>query len=176
MPLKKLSWPASATGAKRLLSKDSWLNMASVNCLLDKALIWNHFGKNTVQQSLWNNRHTNHRINHFLNQQTANLKISVRTTPLLVVVAFSFLARMLGECLTVHSQPVLFFFFFFFNVGVSSRALIPLFIPRSVHSGWANWDDCGLLFPYKLRLNLFPNWFPLYTWICLLTRSPPCCV
>ena len=30
---------------------------------------------------------------------------------------------------------------------ISSRTLIPLFMPGSVHSGSATWDDCGRMFP-----------------------------
>ena len=40
-----------------------------------------------------------------------------------------------GECLTIHSPPALFFSFFFFKEKISSRTLIPLFKPGSVHSG-----------------------------------------
>ena len=61
-----------------------------------------------------------------------------------VVVAFSSLARISGECSTIHFLPALFlspclrlFFFFFFDVQISSRTLIPLFMPGSVHSGSA---------------------------------------
>ena len=36
---------------------------------------------------------------------------------------------------------------FFFKVEISSRTLIPLFRPGSVHSGSANWDDCDFVFP-----------------------------
>ena len=48
--------------------------------------------------------------------------------------------------------------------GVRSRTLIPLFRPRSVHSGSASRDDCGLVFPDKLRVSSFPDRFPLYAW------------
>ena len=86
---------------------------------------------------------------------------------LLVVVAFSSLARIWGECSTVHSPPVLFLFFFFFSsflflVEISPCTLIPLFMPRSVHSGSASWDDCGRTFPDKLRVSSFPDRFPHY--------------
>ena len=37
--------------------------------------------------------------------------------------------------------------FYFFEAEISSRTLIPLFTPRSVHSGSASWDDCGWVFP-----------------------------
>ena len=64
------------------------------------------------------------------------------------------------ECWTIHSQPA-FLFLFFFKV-ISSRSLIPLFMPGSVHSGLASWDDCGWMFPDKLRVSSFPDRFPLY--------------
>ena len=32
----------------------------------------------------------------------------------------------------------------------------------SVHSGSARWDDCGQMFPDKLRVRLFPGRFPHY--------------
>ena len=50
-----------------------------------------------------------------------------------VVVAFSSLARIWGECSTIHSPSA--FFFFFFKVEISWRTLISLFGPGSVHSG-----------------------------------------
>ena len=50
-------------------------------------------------------------------------------------VAFSTLARICGECSTIHSPPALFFFSF--KVEISSRTLILLFRPGSVHSGSA---------------------------------------
>ena len=33
-------------------------------------------------------------------------------------------------------------------------------MPGSVHSGSANWDDCGWVFPDELQLNSFPDRFP----------------
>ena len=71
------------------------------------------------------------------------------------VVAFSSLARIWGEYSTIHSPPALFF-----KVKISSRTLIPLFIPWSVYSGPAIWDDCGGMFPDKLRVSSFPDRFP----------------
>ena len=44
------------------------------------------------------------------------------------MVAFSPLARIWGECSTVHSPPALFFFFFF-EVKIGSRIPIPFFMP-----------------------------------------------
>ena len=75
-----------------------------------------------------------------------------------LVVAFSSLARILGECLTFHYPPAPFFFFFWMEI--SSRALIPLFRPGSVNSDSASWDDCGRKFSDKLRVSSFPDRFP----------------
>ena len=63
--------------------------------------------------------------------------------------------RMFGK-----SFPAWAFFFFFYLVGISSRTLIPLFRPGSVHSGSASWDDCDRVFPDELRVSLFPDRFP----------------
>ena len=56
------------------------------------------------------------------------------------------------------------FFSFFFLVEISSHTLIPLYRPGSVHSGSASWDDCEQVFPDDLRVSLFPDSFPHYTW------------
>ena len=63
--------------------------------------------------------------------------MGVIDTPYLVV-AFSSLARILGECAAIHSPPALFSSSSFFLMEISSRTLIPLFMPRSVHSGSAS--------------------------------------
>ena len=55
----------------------------------------------------------------------------------------------LGEYLTIHSPPALFLF----KVEISSRTLTLLLMPESIHSGSANWDDCGWMFPE----NHLPN-------------------
>ena len=73
----------------------------------------------------------------------------------MVVVALSSLARILGECSTFHSLPALTFF----KVEISSRTLIPLFMPGSVNSGSANWDDCGQVFPDELCVSSFLDRF-----------------
>ena len=55
----------------------------------------------------------------------------------MAVVAFSSLARTLGECSIIHSLPALVFLlllFFFFEVEIGSHTLIPFFRPGSVHS------------------------------------------
>ena len=73
----------------------------------------------------------------------------------LALVDFSSLARILGECSTPVEQALVALayedfgkmfdrlfpacvFFFFFEVKISSRTLIPLFMPGSVHSGSAS--------------------------------------
>ena len=61
--------------------------------------------------------------------------VSKSLYPCVVVVAFSSLPRILGECSTIHSP---FAFFLSFQVEISSRALNPLFRPRSVHNGSAS--------------------------------------
>ena len=60
--------------------------------------------------------------------------------------------------------PRLLFFFFFFDVEISSRTLIPLFVPGLVNSGLASCDDCGRMFPDKLRVSSFLDRFPHYAW------------
>ena len=67
-------------------------------------------------------------------------------------VASSLLARTLGEYSTIHSPPAL----------ISSRTLIPLFRPGSVHIGLASWNDCGWVFPDELRVSSFPDRFLYY--------------
>ena len=76
------------------------------------------------------------------------------------LVAFSLLARILGECLTIYSPPVLFFF----QVEISSHTLVSLFRPGSVHSGSASWHNCDRVFPDNLCVSSFPNRFPHCTW------------
>ena len=58
-----------------------------------------------------------------------------------------------------HSFPACAFFFFFWS-EISSRTLIPHFIPGSVHSGSARWDDRGRISPDKLRVSSFPAGSP----------------
>ena len=80
----------------------------------------------------------------------------------LVVVAFSSSARIWGECSTIHSLPALFVLFCFVEVEISSRTLIPLFRPGSVHSGLASGEDCDRVFPDKSRVSSFLDRFPHY--------------
>ena len=51
------------------------------------------------------------------------------------VVTFSSLVRVWGEFSTIHSLPALVLLSFFFKVEIRKRALVPLFMPRSVYSG-----------------------------------------
>ena len=73
-----------------------------------------------------------------------------------------------------HSFPTCVFFassFSFFNGEVSLRTLIPLFMPRSVHSGSASLDDCGWMFP-KLHVSSFLDRFPHYAWTAAWSAHP----
>ena len=86
------------------------------------------------------------------------LKLEAKKKKKVVVVTFSSLARIFGECSIIHSLPALFFF----KVEISSHALFPLFMWGSVHSGSVSWDDCGWMFHDKLHVSLFPDRFPRY--------------
>ena len=56
-----------------------------------------------------------------------------------VVVAFSSLERIFGECSIIHSLPALFESKKKKSkMEISSRTLIPLFMPESVHGGSAS--------------------------------------
>ena len=70
----------------------------------------------------------------------------------MMVIAFSSCARILGECLTIHSY-LHFFSCFCFKVEISSHTLIPLFRPESVHIGLASWDDCDSV-PWQVACEL----------------------
>ena len=74
------------------------------------------------------------------------------------LVTLSSLARILGECWTI---PRLLFCCCY-KVEISSCTLIPLFMPGSVHSGSANWDDCWRTFPTSCERARFPDRFPHY--------------
>ena len=50
------------------------------------------------------------------------------------------------------------FFPDFSEVEITSRTLIPLFRPGSVHSGSVSWDNCDL------HVSLCPDRFPHYAW------------
>ena len=82
-----------------------------------------------------------------------------------MVVAHSLLAGSWGECFTIHSLPALVYLkqknkqknvCLFFSVFLKWK-LIPLFMPESVYSGSVSWDDCGRMFPCKLRVSSFPE-------------------
>ena len=78
-----------------------------------------------------------------------------------MVVALSSLTRILGKCSPIHSPSALFFFF---KVEISLRSLIPFFMPGSVHSGSASWDDRCRLFPEELRVSSFSDRYLHHTW------------
>ena len=71
---------------------------------------------------------------------------------MIVVSGLFSLARILGECSTIHSPPALFWF----KVEISSRTLIPLSRPASVNSGPMSWDDCGWVFPDEKSVSSCP--------------------
>ena len=56
-----------------------------------------------------------------------------------VVVAFSSLAGILWEGLTIHSPPAFYYYYFLEWRWLAHK--IPFFRPGSVHSGSASWDD-----------------------------------
>ena len=93
---------------------------------------------------------------------------------LVLIVAFSSHVRILGECST-NPGPRLFFVCLF-QVEISVHILIPFFMPGSVRSGSASWDDCGQMFPDKLQESLFPNWFPHYAWTTAVSPHRLCWV
>ena len=70
-----------------------------------------------------------------------------------VVMAFSSLSTIWGKVWRFISH---LFYFFFFKVEISSHTPLPVFRPRSIHSGSVSWDDCGRIFPDELHVSLFP--------------------
>ena len=75
-----------------------------------------------------------------------------------VVVAFSSLARIWGECWTIHSPPA----FFSFKVEISSRTLILLFRQGAVHVSELRW--LWLSVPWQIACQLISWQVPHYTW------------
>ena len=61
-------------------------------------------------------------------------------------------------CLAIYSPSALFFLF------LKWRLACALFMPGSAHSGSANWDNCGQMFPLKLCVSSFPERFPHHAW------------
>ena len=51
-----------------------------------------------------------------------------------------------------------------FKVETSSRTLIPLLRPGSVHSGSASCDDCGCVLPDELHVGSFLDRLLHYAW------------
>ena len=77
---------------------------------------------------------------------------------------FFFACEGLGRIFDHSFSACAFFVLFFVLMEISSRALIPLFKPGSVHSGSVSWDDCGQTFPDKLRVSSFPDTSSHYAW------------
>ena len=77
------------------------------------------------------------------------------------MVAFSSLARIWGECLTIHSLPALWKKK---EVEISSQTLNPLFMPGLIHSGSVILDDCGGVFCDELHASSFPDRIPYFAW------------
>ena len=100
-----------------------------------------------------------------------------------MVMAFSSLARIFGECSTIHFPPALFLLLLLpllfplplllllllrrrlllpllllllSEVEISSRTLIPLFMPGSLHSGSASRDDCERVSPGEIIMQSTP--------------------
>ena len=44
----------------------------------------------------------------------------------------------------------------FLLAEINLHTLIPLFMPGSVHSVSASWDNCGWMFSDELHVSLFP--------------------
>ena len=81
---------------------------------------------------------------------------------MVVVVAFSTLVRILGERSTIDSPPALKMFFLYWSWDWFAHTNSTPHARGSVHSGLASWDDCGQMFPDKLRVSSFPDRFPHY--------------
>ena len=59
-----------------------------------------------------------------------------------------------------------------FKVEISSRTLIPLFRPGSVHSGSASRDDCDQVFSDELYVSSFLDRFPHCAWTAAWSAHP----
>ena len=142
-----------------------------------RVLVTHHFIKNeTFLYSAYvreKKTHFTHKLSHednviiMLQTSASTWDWPFRNITLSFMMAFSSLARNFGQCLTIDSPPVPFFF----KVENSLRTLNPLFMPESVHSGSAIWDDWGRMFPDKLCVSSFPDWFPYYAWIAQSAHS-----
>ena len=62
-----------------------------------------------------------------------------------------------------HPFPVCAFSFLF-EMEISSRTLVLVFMPGSVHSSSASWDDCGRMFPDTMRVSSLSDTLPHYAW------------
>ena len=69
-----------------------------------------------------------------------------------IVVAFTSLARIVGESLMIHSSPAFFFFYKWRSACAHQFLFLRLGL---VHSGSASWGDCGWVLFDKLHVSLF---------------------
>ena len=93
-----------------------------------------------------------------------------------VVMAFTSHTRILIKGKIVKSIPAWPFFPLLFKVEISLCTPVPLFRPRSVHSGSASWDNKGQVFPDKLTISSFPWYVPA---LCMDNTVSPlwlCCI
>ena len=80
-----------------------------------------------------------------------------------VVVAFPSLTKILGVFDHLFSACD-FFLLLFLSEDWLARTNSTLYMTGCVHSGSASWDDCGWMFPDKLRVSSFPDRVPHYAW------------
>ena len=83
-----------------------------------------------------NNNNNNNKVVVVLVAVVVVVEVEVAATVKKIMVALSLLARIWGECSTIRSPPALFLLLV--EVEISSRTLIPLFMPGSVHRGSAS--------------------------------------
>ena len=90
-------------------------------------------------------------------KQLLSKPIATEFLVVVVVVAFSLLARSLGECSTINSPPALLLLVVLLKWRLARAPLIPLFffLPESVHGGSASWEDWGRIFPDNFWYNTF---------------------
>ena len=123
------------------------------------SLIWWCRNCGSVQATFWKSaRPTQSTYSSLKGQVSTCLR-----SPL--VVSFFLVCEDLGRMFDSSFPTCTFLVLFLFLVEISSRTLIPLFRPGSVHSGSASWDDCDQMFPDELRVSSFPGRFPHYAWI-----------
>ena len=68
-----------------------------------------------------------------------------------------------------HSFPACAFFF---ESGDYLMHTTSILMPGSLHSGSASWDNCGWVFPDKLRVSSFPDRFQHCAWTAARSAHP----